>query len=296
MFIATVVILAGSLSGCGGPQRQAVPPSYPVIRVHIAPNAGLSELPLTIAQKLGFLAHEHVQVQWRPANESGVDIGPAGSAWPLVGYLSIRPDLILVAPNPDPAFRLRSLDHLPLAASQATASERSLAEKILAMHHAHLSHWSVMPTNMIEQLWSHHHLPWVLVNLGQAQRLKTIDPSTVVLAWLGASTGPIPNWGITVKRPNIPIVQFLSALNLALWYLHTTSPKTLAQKLSGNQPNPVLARLIRKAQRYQYWPLTTLPDAPTYNRRRTMWNPSWPSFTQAVDTKAARQALSESGK
>lgn len=296
MFIATLAILAGSLSSCGGFQRQATPPSYPVIRVHIAPKAGLSALPVTIAQKLGFFAHEHIRVQWRPANESVVDIGPAGSSWPIAGYLSTRPDLILVSPTPDPAFRLHSLDHLPLAASPETAPDRNLAEKILAKHYAHLSHWSVMPTHVIEQLWSHHRLPWALVNLVQAQRLKTIDPSTVVLAWLGASTGPIPNWGIAVKQSNMPIVRFLSALNLALWYLHTTTPTTLAQELSNNRPNPPLAHLVGTAQRYQYWPLTTVPDAPTYNRRKTMWDTSWPPFSQGVDGKAAHQALSETGK
>lgn len=293
--LALTLLLFG-LAACGGPARQSKEHHFPVLTIHLASSPALSALPFILAQKLGLFSNAHLDVQESPLNQAAFYIGPVGQFWPILGYLTMRPDILLVSPTADPGFRLRALNHLPMVMSHTLQSSQSLAERILVAHHAHISTWSLRPTSAIDDLWHRHRLPWVLVTLKEAERLRAINAHTVVLAWLGASTGPIPAWAIEQARGGHHLNQLLGALNTALWYLHTTPPATVAAALSQGHQNPTLTALLRAARHYQYWPVTTFPDQAAYDRRKTHWDPAWPAYQQAIDSTAARQALRDSGE
>lgn len=289
--VCSIAIL--TLAGCGVAQKSAAPEkTIPTLAVHEANLDRLSALPLAAAQTLGFFQHDHLRVEWTPKSQATVFIGQAGGTWPIVGYVMTRPDMVLMSPVADPQFRLRALNHLTMVASMRALQERPLAEKILAQHRAHISTWSGKSFQTIEMLWQRHHLPWVLVTLQQAEQLWTLDPHSVVLSWFGASTGPIPQLVITARQSNAKVARFLNALNLALWYLHTTPPTEAASALGDATTGAHGARLLRDALHYQYWPATTFPDSSSYNRARALWTPTWPAYQHGVDPQPARQALS----
>ena len=284
----TTVVLGSllvAITGCGPASAHKIPNTWPELKVQIKSVAGLDVAPLNLAQKLGFFQQNHLRVTTTQKAES-LSIGPAGSTWPLIGYLTTRPDMVLVSESPDPAFRLRALNHLPMMVSQSLASQRNLAQDIFSAHHAQITQWSELSNKEIQILWRRRHLPWVLVTMEQAERLKAISPHTAILAWMGASTGPIPSVAIASTKVDSQVVHFLDALNLALWYLHTTPSKTIAQTLGVSQG------LVKKALRYQFWPLTTFPDGAAYTRGRLPWHPGWPFYERGVNTDAGRRALS----
>lgn len=293
--VVMLTTLAISVTACGAHKHapHSKPPT-PVVRVHVADPGSIAALPFRTAEALGLFAHEHVRVQITSRAQAQMVVGPAGKGWPVLGYLSIRPDILLMSPIYDPQFRLAALDHLPMVSSTAINQAKPWAEKILALHHVTASTWTTMTPAQIQQLWRRRHLPWVLVGLEEAQRLRAVDPKSTVLAWLGASTGPVPNVVISGQDSTPAATRFLSALNLALWYLNTTPASKTASAL--NQASPGFQWLVQSARHYQYWPSTTFPDQPAYNRRRTRFNPEWPAFAAGVNPKPARQALARLGE
>lgn len=277
------------VTGCG----TAPPPSKvasPVLTVYAAHQA-LGMLPVRLADALGFFRDNHLAIRWVSAPEAMVRIEPAGTIWPIVGYLAVRPDVVLVGPAPDPQFRLRHLTHLPLLIAASVKPSESLIVHVLALHHAVASTPVTIAWPQIERAWARHGLPWVWVTLPEASQLKAIDPHTVVLSWLGASTGPIPTWTVSARNANPLVSRFLNSLNLALWYLHTNSPENIVQCLSGTAS----VGTIRLALRYAYWPPTTFPDLSTYNRAHT-WTSDWRPYSIAVDPLPAYQALAISAR
>ncbi len=273
-----------SITGCGAAQSRKSHQSWPQLTVQVQGAGSLDLAPLILAQKLGFFQENRLLVTITQ-NREPVSIGPTGKSWPLIGYLTLRPDMVLISESPDPAFRLRALNHLPLVLSQPLVGQRQLAENVLSAHHAQITRWSVLSNEDIQSLWRHGHLPWVLVTLEEAARLKAINPKSAILAWIGASTGPIPSIIITADTINSRETRFIDALNLALWYLHTTPANTIAQNLGEKRS------LIEEALRYQFWPATTFPDPAAYIRGRIPWNPHWPLYQQAVNPVPARKAL-----
>ncbi|NMP21252.1 hypothetical protein [Sulfobacillus harzensis] len=289
-----VLLLSLILTGCGAkaanPQESQSP--YPVLRIHVGDVSRMSQLPLIVAQKLGFFANLHLSVR-TTSKAAPVTVSTPGTRWPLVGWVATRPDLMLMAPIPDPHFRLRALSGLPMPYASGVASEMVWAKAVLSHQRTRISAWHPMRFTEIEALWKRHHLPWVMVNLAEAQRLHSIDPKSVTLAWLGASTGPVPAVAVSAESEGPRVSRFLAALNLALWYLRTTPPGTVARSI--NQPG-LSARAIRAALHYQYWPATTYPDAAAYNRARTLLEAAWPAYGKAAVLQDARQALKEFGK
>lgn len=288
-------LMLGVVTGCGAhqPRHNANPqPLFPTLTVRTTSMSTLSRLPLTVAQKLGLFADVHVKVVWTQSEEAEATVGIPGSGWPIVGYVSTRPDLVLVSPVPDPHFRLRALNHLPMVYANPTAPEQGWAQSILAAHRATVSHWDAVPFREILSLWKHHHLPWVLVTLSEANRLEAIDHHSVVLAWLGASTGPVPSTVVSARQDTPRVMRFLRALNIALWYLQTSRPATLAEVLSPDRASP---RVLAQALHYHYWPVTTYPDTAAFDRARARFQPEWPTYGTAVNPTPAAQALNETG-
>ncbi len=294
--IPAILAAALVLTGCG--QRTASPsPSRhdPVLTLHISVPGTLAATPVKVAETLGFFRHEHLDVK-EVARHAQLMIQLAGSQWPVDGYLGVRPDMVLVSPIPDPHFRLRALNNLPMVLTPVVAPSQPLAVKILMAHHAAISRWSTMPFTDVESLWKRHHLPWALVSLQQAADLQSLNSATAILAWLGASTGPIPHVVVAGEAPKAQLTHFLRALNLALWYLNTTPAADVSQTLSlSAKPDTSLTRELAAARHYQYWPATTFPDSQSFERARRDWYPTWPSYSQGVNPVPGRQALAGKG-
>lgn len=279
------------LVGCGpSPPRQKI--GLATLTVYVNQGDPVPLVPLRVAEDLGFFHANRLRVAIvHQRAQAAVRIEPIGMSWPTVGYLTIRPDLLLLSSTPDPQFRLSALNHLPLPASINLTPQKPLVEKILAAHHAVLSHWSMLSNPTIQALWRRHHLPWVLVPLSEAAKLYILDPHTVILAWLGASTGPVPSWVVASPHASqTQVAHFLAGLDLALWYLHTTPARHIAQVLHNSQ-HPINAWMLKTALHYHYWPVTVFPTASAYNRRKEVFNPDWPSYSGAVDPKPASQVL-----
>ncbi|MCY0879074.1 MAG: hypothetical protein OWU84_09070 [Firmicutes bacterium] len=276
------VLIVGS--GCGAPS--AARPEPPTLTVYLAQKS-LATLPVELAAALGLFADNHLRIRWVDTPNATVRIAMAGHSWPIVGYLAVRPDVVLVAPEPDPSFRLRHLDHLPLLLARAVKSDAPLIERALALHGAKPSSTVLIPWTQIAQGWQHQGLPWVWVSLPQAVQLRALNPHTRILAWLGASTGPIPVWTISAPADNVLVSRFLNSVNLALWYLHTNSAGTIAEWLPGK----VTPNILRLALHYEYWPRTTYPAQTLYDRAQKAWVSGWPAYGAGVNPLPAYHAL-----
>lgn len=296
LMVGSALVLCIGLAGCGVQPKSATPSHPdPILTIHIKDVTRLATLPITIAEKLGFFQKEHLAIDLT-SKTAAVTIAPAGTVWPIQGYLASRPDLVLISPMPDPHFRLRALNALPIIYSHQVQPQQSLAESILARHHAHVSAWNRLSFHHIETLWKRHHLPWALVTLNQAVRLQSVDPKSVILTWLGASTGDIPSIVISASPETPKLVPFFKALNLALWYLYTTPSGSVARALAEpSTSSAVWSKTIADAVHYRYWPATTFPDATLFNRSRAVWSPTWPTYQKSVDPALAKDALKESG-
>lgn len=293
LFGATALLVL--VTGC---KSQAAPSSpkphesLPTVTVHEAAGSALSELPVTVAQKLGFAADEHIHITLTSAAKAEVTVGPLTPDGPIVGYVTTRPDMLLMSPVPDPHFRLSALNHLPMVYTRTLVSEKAWADAVMARQRITITTWQAMPFSEVTQLWQRHHLPWVLVTLQEALQLRRLDKGSTTLAWLGASTGSVPAMAIRARQTSPQVVQFLKALNLALWYLHTTPPSTIAKALDPTHPKR-WAHAVETALHYQYWPATTYPDEASYARSRALLGPAWPAYQTLVNPLLAGQALND---
>lgn len=288
-----------TLAGCGQhAQPRPAPAPYPVLTVYWTPSSPVLSIPVYLAESLHLFADQHLSVQWSTNPGVPVSIATPSRHWPIVGLIASRPDSILVAPSPDPHFRLRTLKHLPVVYARSESSMLPIIQHALAIEQVTPSSYTALPFSHIEQLWRKNQLPFGLVNLSQLQTLKRLDPKTTVLSWLGASTGAIPTLVVT-GPPGPKLVRFLTALNLALWYLHThrvRDVQSLIQNrlsLSSRQTD----QLIRQGLYYDIWPTTIVPVPADYRRGRALMSygpqpESWPPWEQGVNATAARQALS----
>jgi hypothetical protein len=289
-----IVLFLTMMVGCGPTSKGPRPIALPTITVYLDHSDPAALVPFQLADDLGVFRTQGLRVRLEH-QPSGADvmISPVGQHWPIVGYVTVRPDLLLLAPLADSQFRLRALNHLPMPTSTNLRAQANLVEKILATHQAVLSHWTMLPMSTITTLWRHRHLPWVLVTLPEATRLFAIDPHTAVLAWLGAATGPIPSWVVTAANaPPTLVDRFLAALDLALWYLNTTPVRQIASVLRTHHAS-VSPWMLKRALHYGYWPTTVFPTSSAYNRCRDTWDPNWPVYEEAVDPHPAEKALGE---
>lgn len=280
------------LAGCGGPAQPSNPPSeLATVTVHLAASDPLSTLPVLIAKNLALFKQEHLHVIWTQ-ERANITVGMAGNEWPIRGIVAQHPDLVLLSPVPDPHFRLRALNHLAMIYSPQTTFQLTMARYIFARHRVQISSWTAVPFSKLETLWKQRHLPWALVTLSQSLRLKRLDAGTTVLSWLGASTGSVPTAVITATHEGPLLPRFLAAVNLALWYLHTTPSAQIGALFPHNK---LFGAAIKQALQYQYWPTTTYLDQTVYDRGRAEWSGAWPHYSAGVSTHDARQALKESG-
>lgn len=279
-------------AACGTPPSPP-PPTYPAIKVYVQNFSSIALLPVRIAQDLGFYQSQHVTVQWvsSPSSASLWVEGP-GLHYPIDGWVTQQPDAILLAPRPDPHFRLRSLAHLPIIYCRGLDTTLPIVSAVLRAHHAIPSSLEPMSESKISSLWADHQLPWAIVSLRMWRKLTREAPSTSVLAWFGASTGAIP---VNVISGNSQeTLAFMSAVNLGLWYLNTTPAAQIANLLKTSQKNPGLAPpVIKMAQKHNLWPLTVVLPQSAYQRAVLLMVPSalWPSYKTSVNTKIAEEAL-----
>ncbi|WP_053961069.1 hypothetical protein [Sulfobacillus thermosulfidooxidans] len=281
-----------TLTACGQHTPKPPQPSWPIVRVSVNVSSPFLALPLYIAQNLHLFQDEHIRVDIVSANHSELMIADTVKSWPVLGSLASRPDMFLVAPAPDPHFRLRVLDRLPVEYADNLHISIPLLQSIMTLNRTH-PYLETVSFRHIQNLWKQRHLPWAIVTLQQFYQLHQQDPHTVILNWLGASTGAIP--ALTISGHSKDSVQFLRAINLALWYIHTSSPKTIAGILSNPQEK-FLPQQIAQGLHYGLWPVTTYISPSEYNRGRALYSLStkdtWPPYYAGVDKDLATQALS----
>ncbi|MCL4351900.1 MAG: hypothetical protein M1499_00865 [Firmicutes bacterium] len=290
--ISLMLAIALLMGGCG---RSAAPPppSYPSINVYVQEPLSLASLPLAVAQKLGLYANQHIRVKWvsHPQNAS-LWVETAGRHYPILGLVAQKPDAVLVAPRSDPHFRLRSLNHMPVAYSSGAMPWLPIISSIFKVHRVVPSSLDTIPIKQMAAVWRDYELPWAVVTLSEWQTLQKEDPKTSVLAWMGGATGPIPAIVITGKSPLA--LPFVSAVNLALWYINTSSARAVAP-LAQNANIPITREieLIRLSQKYQLWPATVVVSRSVYQRQVSLLGvqSSWPSYDNAVNRTVSNEAI-----
>ncbi len=290
--ILLCIALSCALTACGTATPRSPKVSYPVVRVYVQPSTTLSTLPLQVAARLGFFAQQHIQVEWvRHQDRATLQVGNGETPYPIDGFLTQKPDLVLVAPIADPHFRWRSLTHLPIFYAKHVGPLVPYLRAVLASHQVVPEAFTALNLSQITERWRQKTLPWVVVTLKDYFQLRGAVPGSTVLAFIGASTGPVPVTMITGTSPHA--LAFVSAVNLALWYLHTTSPESIAQLLRTDKPDPSLGPAVKRALHYRYWPTTVVLTPPVYQRGQRLLTPSgpWPSYSIRVDAKLAEAAL-----
>ncbi len=287
-----VIGLLAVFTGCGQISHKAAESSFPVVRYALNTSSTLAALPLQVALKLHLFQNERIQPKISARAKANLVVSESNPSWPLIGYLGSRPDLLIISPGPDPHFRLRVLNHLPVVYAANLRPYLGLIHGVMNLNRTDPSFHSA-PFRHLETLWKEHRLPWAMVSLSQYFALRQKDPHSVILNWLGASTGPIPV--ITISGHSTHSVQFLRALNLALWYIHTSSPEQIAHVVGDNPRDLVLTQAIQKAMHFDLWPETTLISPQEYNRGRALYGLGtrdiWPPYFAGVNAKLSRQAL-----
>jgi hypothetical protein len=246
-----------------------------------------------VAQKLGLYANQHIRVKWvsQPKNAS-LWVETAGTRYPIVGLVAQKPDAVLVAPRSDPHFRLRSLNHMPVAYSSEVRPWLPILTAIFKAHHVVPSNLDALSIRQMTAVWRDYELPWAIVTLSEWQVLQKEDPKTSVLAWIGGATGPIPALVIEGKSPLA--LPFVSAVNLALWYINTTSARVVTSLVQNPTiPSTREAKLIHLSQTYQMWPATVVLPRSLYQRQVNLLGVQslWPSYDLAVNRIVANEAI-----
>ncbi len=285
-------LAAATLTACGTPSQKSAQPPWPTVKVSVNTDSSLLTLPIQIAQNLNFFSREHIRVEIVQNSVASLYVSHSPKVWPLLGNLASKPDLFLIAPAPDPHFRLKALNHLPLCFAANLKSDDPLIRSIMALNQTH-PYLEALSFGQIENLWKKRQLPWAIVDLSQYLRLDQQGPHSVILNWLGASTGQIPMVIIAGRSPNT--VEFLRALNLALWYIHTSSPTTIAHVLNSTRQKFWRQQIVMGLH-YDVWPPTTYISPQEYNRGRALYGlisqETWPPYYSGVDAQLSRQAFS----
>lgn len=288
-------ILSTTVVGCGPSQQPKNLTHYPTVTVSVRSTTSLSSMPVVAALKMGFFGQEHIHVVLSPGQKANIEIRAAGKKWPIQGVIMQRPDAFLVAPTPDPHFRLRSLNNLPLFYAKSQAGNLPFIEAVLDLHAIQFASLHPLSTDDAVRLIAHRELPWAIMSLKHWQHVRQKNPMASILSWYGASTGPIPVDVVTSSSPYTP--RFLAAINMALWYLHTTSPRKINTALYGNHSRTE-TQIIAQAQQYGFWPQSVYPYQKLYERGRHLMSLShtsslfWPQYSQGVQSEAANQAFS----
>lgn len=283
-----ILTLLAIAAGLWWRQPFPAPPPEPTLSVTLASRDPFFLLPYLLAKRLGTFADLHLEV--REAADAPVQlVAPLAGPKPVTGYLALYPDLVLVSPEPDPHFRLVQIKELPLA-YQADADVLPWATRVFAQHHVQPREFEALSTSAILRLWSSGRLPYAVVDLPLLLRLQQQRLKPSVLAFFGASTGPLPAFTVNGKSANLD--RLLAGFNLALWYLHTHSSHAVAQLLGGADglSSAEWEGVIRLGLHYRLWPSTTYPDAARWRRLSLFW-PTVPSYPAAVDPTPALAAL-----
>lgn len=261
---------------------------FPTAEVQVGREAGVFEVPFRLAERLGFFRQEGVSVRIISA-PAALRLTPGGTSWPIVGVVGSRPDAFVVSAADDPGFRLAWLAGLPLAYPRGDSALAAWAKSVLSLHEISPASLDPLSPREIELLWTSGHLPYLLADAPTWLRLSPPPAPIRPAAALGASTGPGMAWVLTGHGPEVP--RILAALNLALWYLHTHSPQTVASVFRGNR---ALKALIAVADRYGLYAASTYPTRQDYERSRRLAlfdGRSWPPYERAVDRIPAVHAL-----
>ncbi len=288
--IFTCALLSCVLAACGTTPKPGPQASYPTVRVYVQHPQNLGMLPLRVAERLGFFSQQHINVDWvSTPNDAPLRVENAGVHYPIDGLVMEKPDLLLVSPLPDPHFRLYSLNHLPMVYARSEAAWVPYLKAVLVQHHVIPTTLTALGISQIKEHWQQNTLPWVVVSLTEYYQLRHVVPHTTILAFLGAATGPIPVTVITGVNKNA--LAFVSAINLALWYLYTTKPDVIASLLSPS--TPTTGRILAQALHYHYWPNTVVITQSLYQRGQSLFGTakSWPSYATSVNVKLAQAAL-----
>lgn len=293
-----ILMLSLIFAGCGPAPSPPPAAQLPPVPVSLSSPTPLLALPVYVADRLGLFRDQGIEVHF--VRSAAIRIQLAGSEWPVVGTLAERPDAFLVAPAPDPHFRLRALRDLPIYYAREIAREWPTVQTVLAHHQVTHPQGEMLSMSQIRQLWKNRHLPWAVVSLSDFYRLRTVNRETTVLAWFGASTGDFLHLVVTAAPQTPHLTTVLSALDIALWYLHTTAPSKIADLFADAPPTPragISRATIQSALTYGFWPVTVLPTRPAYQRAAHFSEKAhrpWPSYLTGVQLDPAQAALANS--
>jgi hypothetical protein len=284
--LSAAVVAALTACGITRPPAPRQPPPI-VVPLRWPPDA-LAALPIAIADAHGWFRH----AGYRVVNTMGGAVLVAGGTWPASAVFLQRPDLVLVSPVPEPAFRWRDLKSLPLPVTGLSPGEESLVAAVLHEHGVTRVLWEGLRELDARRLFQRHHLPWLLLPALAAARW--FGDGAHPVAWLGAASGPVPAW--VVVHGQLPVA-VLAVLNRALAAIRTTSAATLAREAAPFYPGvnqATLTTVIADAQGLDLFPLTTYLSPGLYADGQTLLaeaGVSWPPYASAVQWQTARNAL-----
>lgn len=291
--VALSAILASllGLTACG--PNTANHATLDPVSVKVATSAALAQIPLELAQDLGFFRQQGIAVTSSPAADASITIANAGQHWPIVAAIGQGADGFVVGPRADPGFRLAALTDVPIAYPAHDQSLAVLVTAVMTLHGLPKPMLDPLSVKQITRLWRNRHVPYLVANASLWHELLAIDPKAKPLAVLSASTGPIPDWVIYSHSKDLPA--FLAAVNLSLWYISTHTPASIVDALSPSQRHPDTRWLITLAERYQWYSPSTVIPKTRYERGQRFWaltGITWPHYIRAVDSAPAVTALS----
>ena len=215
-------------------------------------------------------------------------------SWPVSAILAIRPDWILISPEPDRHFRWRDLKSFPVSIAGLGPLGPAVMLATLKEHGVPTVQWNVLSLARAQKLFLAHRLPLLLLPLLPAEELVS-SGSAHIVQYVAASTGPMPIWVIKgLKEENRT---FLAAINQGLTYIRTHSANQIADLVRPDYPGvpPVaLKAAIAEMQGLGVLPLSTYLDPNTYQAGADFLvnaDVHWPDYSSAVDWHQARDAL-----
>lgn len=293
-----LLVVIGSLAlvvaGCG--PKRAPRTALPTVPIHLTAPQSFLNTPLYLAERLGLFAHNGIAVNTQ-SPRAGLTIGPLPRSRTVIGVVAQKSDEFLIAPSADPHFRLNQLSTLPVAYIPSHPQVRTLMDAIFALHEVKPPLLQALAVSQIPRLWAHGQIPYLVAPLPVVVSLTHSPHPAHILATFAASTGNIPAWVVS-GTPGAHQAAVLEALNVSLWYLRSHSPHQVSAVLAGvngwNQGT--WRKILRTSQPYHFWPASTYPSRPPYQRWQALVRllphaPVPAPYEKVVDTEAATAAM-----
>jgi hypothetical protein len=284
--LIALILVSLLLTACGIGRRSRTPSSR-LTPVRLEWHADtLAALPACVAEREGWLSHAGFRLERKAG---GGTLGPPG-AWPVAAVILQRSEWVLASSRAEPDFRWRDLKNLPLGEVALDAHQRSLILGMLAEHGVTEVHWDSVPAQDAPRLLADGHVPWALMRLVTAVRLRL-----KILAFVGAAQGPVP--AAVIQAPSEPPA-FLAVLNRALAFVRDHGAGSIAETVKQcypTTPPALLGAAIRDAQGLGMFSASTYLSPGLFRSGRALaaaGGTAWPDYSSAAHMQDALRALS----